>query len=223
MNEIIEAAKNGILDPIAELGQYFIYALPGIIVAVLILIVGYFISLFLGFMVRKVLYRFNLDKRLRKADLSDSIGNISLAKLFSVITRWGVFVLFLNQAASYLQLGVISDFIRRIVEWLPKFIAGLMIIILGLIFVDFIVHTILELKNKYLRLFVDLIKVTLIMIVVFTGLEQLGIELTIAKYVFLMILGAVLIAFALAVGIGMGLGLKSEARSLLKVLKKRIK
>jgi hypothetical protein len=205
-----------LLKPLYELLGKLQLIGPGLLWAAVIIIVGYFISSFIGWLVKKILYGINLDKRLRKSDLHDSLGSISIAKLTGKIIMWYVFILFLNQAISYVALGEVSRFISKIVTWLPKLIASLIIIIIGLIIIDFIVNKLLEFRNRFIEMLASLIKAILIVVVIFTAIENLGIKTDLAQNIFLMVIAAILITLSLALGIGLGLGIKDEVKPLIQ-------
>ncbi len=210
-----------LLKPVYELLGKLQLIGPGLIWAAVIIIVGYFVSSFIGWIVKKVLYGINVDKRLRKSDLHDSLGGISIAKLTGRIVMWYVFILFLNQAITYVALGDVSRFISKIVEWLPKLITSLIIIIIGLIIRDFIVNKLLEFRNRFIEMLVGLIKAILIVVVIFTAIENLGIKTELAQNIFLMVIAAILVTLSLALGIGLGLGIKDEVKPLIKKFGKK--
>ena len=217
------APKEALLQPIYRFLDNMKIIAPGVMWFVIIILVGYLVSSFVGWFVKKTLYKINIDKRLRKLDLHDSIGSMSIAKMTGMILKWYIFILFMEQAVAFLSLGVISAFLNKIVSWLPALILSIAIIISGLILIDFIVHKLLELKNKYIRIIANVIKGILIIVVIFTAIEQLGIKTDLAQNIFLMVVGAVLITFSLAFGIGLGLGLKDELKPYIRQYKKKLK
>ena len=210
-----------LIAPLYELLDKMRLIAPGLLWAAAIIAVGYFVSSFTGWAVRKILYGINVDKRLRSSDLHDSLGGISIAKLTGKIIKWYIFILFLEQGVSYVSLGEISQFIGKIVSWLPNLITSLVIIILGLMLIDFIVNKLLEFKNRFIEIIAGLIKAILIVVVVFTAIENLGIKTDLAQNIFLMVIAAILVTLSLALGIGLGLGIKEEVRPLIKKYRKK--
>ena len=212
-----------LLDPIYAGIDSVSNAVPGIMGFSIIVGLGYLLSSFIGWIIRKILYKINIDKRLRNLELHDSIGEISIAKLSGIITKWYLFMLFLGEGVSYLELGVVSNFIGRIIVWLPDLIISIAIIIAGLILIDFVIHRMLELKNRYVKIVASIIKVILIIIVIFTAIEQLGIKTSLAQNLILMVVAAVLVTFSIALGIGFGLSLKDELRPIIKKYTKKFR
>lgn len=217
------AAQAALLQPLYNFMDNVVGIIPGLSWFIVISFIGYFVSSFIAWIVRKILYKVKFDKKLRRLDLQDSLGNVSLAKLFSKILKWYIFILFLDQAVEFLSFGAVSEFINKIVNWLPSLILSITIIIIGLLLIDFIVHKLLELKNKYIEMIANVIKGILIVVVIFTAIEQLGIKTALAQNIFLMVVGAVLITFSLAFGIGLGMSLKDEIKPFIKQYRKKTK
>ena len=217
------ASREALLKPLDNFLQNVIRIAPGVAWFIVITFVGYVVSALIGWIVKKILYKVKLDNKLRRLDLHDSLGDVSLAKLSSTILKWYIFILFLNHAVSFLSLGAVSNFISKIIGWLTALILSIAIIITGLVLIDFIVHKLLELKNRYIEMIANVIKGILIVIVIFTAIEQLGIKTALAQNIFLMVVGSVLITFSLALGIGLGMSLKDELKPMIKQYKKKKK
>jgi hypothetical protein len=221
--EFAVPSKETFLNPIYTILDRLWEVAPGFLWFMVLIALGYIISSVVGWITRKALYKLNLDKRLRKLDLHDSVGDISIAKLASIILKWYIFILFLDQAIDFLDLGVLSSFIGKVVKWLPTLILSVTIIIAGLILIDFIIHKLLELKSKYIVMVANVIKGVLIVVVIFTAIEQLGVKTSLAQNIFLMVVASVLITFSLAFGIGLGLSLKDELKPVIKKLSKKVR
>ncbi len=196
-------------------------SMPNIIVALGIIIIGYFIALLLGYVTTRILYKFNLDKRIRRDDLKDSLGAVSFARFSGKVVKWVVFILFLTQGIAYLPFGIFSEMFRKIVYWLPNLVFGILIIVFGWIFIDFITYKILEMRWKYTRPMIHAIKALLVLVIIITAVDQLGVNISFLKNVFLILFAAISLATALVVGISLGLGMKGEAKQFLKKYRKR--
>ncbi len=209
------------------ISQEFLSALPRIIIGFFWFIMwvagGYLIASFAGFAARKILYRVQIDKRLRSMDLHDSLGEISIAKVAGQILKWYIFTYFLLKGVSSLPFGDITPIIAAFLGWLPDLILGLAIIFIGLILIDFIVHKILEVKSRYVHAVAKMVKIILVITVIFTAIEQIGLNTELAQTIFLMLVATVLVTFSLALGIGLGLALKDELSPLIRKLKKNFR
>jgi hypothetical protein len=196
---------------------------PGIGSFVLIVTFGYLVSMFSAFVIKNALYKMNLDSILRRSDLRDSLGRISLARLISIIVKWSLFTVFLSEGIRHLKLGIISEFLQGVAIWLPNLIASVVIVIVGLLLTDFISAKVLELKGGYALILSYAVKATLLIVVGLTAVKQLGINTSLVENIFLLVLTAVLLSASLAVGIGVGLGLKEESKRILRLATKKLK
>ena len=84
-----------VLNPFVSLANSFVEILPGLIIAVLLTIVGWFVALALGKSVKYILEKAGIDKLMAGSAFTGSVGNTMLSGLFGEITKWFVFLLFL--------------------------------------------------------------------------------------------------------------------------------
>lgn len=181
--------------------------LPGITKGFIIIIIGYFIAQLVGFIVKKILYRLNLDKNLRKADLDDSFGKVSLAKLFGTLAKWFVFFVFFAEGISFFQVGFLSSLSHELAKWTFLITINIILIVFGFVFIDFVLYKIWEIRTKYDSFIQLFARILLVIVIVFTTLDQQGINLSFVKNIFFLIFAAVLLSVSLAIGIGVGVGL----------------
>ena len=181
--------------------------LPQAALGLFIVIVGYFFAWIAGLFVKKVLYHLNLDQKLRKADLDDSFGKISLAKLFGTLTKWSIFFVFFAKGISFMDIGVIKIFSSEVAKWTLLITVIVIVIVIGFVFIDFVLYKVWEIRTKYDSAIQVSSRILLVLTVVLTILEQEGIDLSFLKTVFLLIFSAVLLSASMAVGIGLGVGI----------------
>lgn len=205
-----------VLEPASRLWASFVDALPGLAAASIIILVGYFVSLILGFITKEVLHRTGFDRWLTKSKLNKAIGGASLAGVSGTIVKWWVFLAFLASATSYLNLGVLSDLLFRLVTWLPNVLAAAIIFIFGLIVIDYATDKIRHKKLKGADFLADLTRFVALISLILIALGQIGFKLRFAENVFLLIIGGVVLALALAIGISFGIALKDDARALVR-------
>lgn len=205
-----------VFEPAAELWSAFVGALPGFAAAVLIILVGYLISLVIGYITREVLHRTGFDRWLTKSKLNKAIGGASLSVIAGTVVKWWIFIAFLASATSYLRLGVISDLLVKFVIWLPNVLAAVVISIFGLIVVDYATDKIRHRKLRGAELLADVVKFVSLIFVALIALAQIGLKIGFAENVFLVIIGGVVLALALAIGISFGIALKDDAKNLVR-------
>jgi len=212
-----------ILDPLYTLWLSFRDILPRLVLAIIILIIGYFIALILGHAVRIVLEKLGLDAKVRQAQITKAIGHTHIPAILGEVTKWYIFIIFLQQAVAILSLGTLTGLLDNFVMWVPNVIAAVLIILFG-----FAVAHIVEIKmteNSKLKGVVGvakIIKVILLVMVFVVAIKQIGIEIGLLENAILILLGGFALGVALALGISMGLGLKGDAHKIFFDWKKKL-
>ena len=216
-----EQAAGEILNPLVKLWNSFVDIIPGIIAAIVILIIGYVIAVLIGRLVRIVLEKAGLDKWLEKAKLAKAIGDIKLSSLFGSVTKWFILVIFLQAAVDTLRLGTLSTILNQFVLWLPHLIVGFIVVIAGLFLGHYVSHQIeIHTKMKGVKFVSVLFKFVIVALAVIIALQQIGVEVGIISQLVLIGVGSLAFGIALAIGLSFGLGLKNEAVNLWKQIKR---
>jgi hypothetical protein len=223
MTTIIEILNSIFIDPITTIISGLVQLLPQILIAAFLLVISYAISHFAGIIVRKILYQIKIDRLVRVRNLRDTFGATSLVAIYSQLVKWSLFIIFSGKIIGVVSLGFFSGIIDAIVFWLTKLVFTVFIIVTGLVLIDFFTLKILETKDAIIKYLITGVRAILIIVLVFTSLDQLGIKLAIAENIFLLVVGASLLGAALAVGIGFGLAMKDDAKKIIRQLRKKIK
>ncbi len=214
LNSVFILPMTSLLAQVAE-------SLPQILLAVASITAIYLVSNFAGILVRKFLYRIKADDLVRVKDRRDSFGATSLAAVYSYLVKWSIFFLFAAKAVEIIDLGLVSGLASVSIFWLSRIVSTILIIITGIVLIDFFTLRMLNARESFARNTAKVARAVFIILLIFTSLEQLGLRLAVAENVFIMVVGAALLAAALALGIGFGLALKEEARMTLRRLRKR--
>ena len=216
----VQPTGEPLLDPFIILWNNFIGFLPGLIVAIVILIVGYFVGVALGYVVKRIVNILKVDEHLKKANLKKSIGHLDVSHLSGGIVKWYIFVIFLGIASDFLNITAVSELFRNLSEWFPSLIVAVILMLFGFVFADFAEDRILHAKKKGVRLFGSLAKALIIIFIALIALEQINVKVAFATNTALIIIGAIALAVALVIGIGFGLAFKDEAKGLIAKVKK---
>ncbi|PSP56099.1 hypothetical protein BRC82_02905 [Halobacteriales archaeon QS_1_67_19] len=187
-------------------------ALPRLIGAILILILGWIIGAALGKAVAAVADRMEIDRRARDTPLSRMLGDSrdALSNFVGRVTAWFVYALAVLAAANTLAIPILSEWIATAVSYLPAFIAGLFIIIGGFIVSDFvgdaIERTRAAAQTAYATWFATGVRFFLYFVAIVIGLDTMGIDVQIL-YTFARALAWGFAAgVALAIGVAFGWG-----------------
>lgn len=218
--DAISTTGSLILNPLISLWNSFVGVLPGIIAAVIVLIIGYFVALGIGHAVRVLLEKSGLDSYLEKSKFSKSVGHFHLSKIFGEVTKWYIFLVFIQAGVDLLRLGALSSLLNEFVLWLPNVILAAIIVIFGVALAHFVSMKIEEhTMTKGVRFFSKLVKIVIYYIVLVIALEQIGVQASILENSFLILVGALAVGLAIALGIGLGKAMQPEGREIVKDLK----
>jgi hypothetical protein len=144
---------------------------------------------------------------LRKTAIGKALerSGVTTVRFFDLIIRWFIYLIAVFAAVNILEITVLSEFMKTVVEYLPSFIAGAFIIIFGFIIADFIGDAVTavgkEAKVEFSGLIAAGLKLLLYFVVLTIALGLMRIDVEIL-YVF-----ANALAWGAAIGIGAGLGI----------------
>ncbi len=215
-----ESTGQALLSPLTELWTRIIDVVPGVIAAVIVLVVGYIISAAFGLLFHRFLDAAKVDAHLKKAGLAHSIGFLNISNLGGALLKWYIFALFIVQAAGFLRLGILSEQLSNLAEWLPSLFAAVIIMLAGLVISDFFADRMLHAKRRGVRVLSSVVRWFAIIFVALIALEKIGINVSLATNTVLLLIGGAAVGIAVAIGIGFGYAMREEAKVIVKHLKK---
>jgi len=198
------------LEPVraflVQLGEF----LPKLILAIIILIVGWLLAKFIKVVVVKGLQAINFQVLTEKAGIDGFLqqGGIKtgMAGVLGILGYWLVILLTLMVAFNGLGLTYITDLVGRIVLFIPKVIVAVLILAIGLYFARFIAQAVSAYgKNVGMEdaeLLGRISQYAIMVFVVLIALDQVNVVTDIIRQAFLILLAGVALALALAFGIG---------------------
>ena len=188
-------------DKLGELAESAMSFIPGVIGAVIILIIGYFVSKYLGRLIQEkshgALSKTNFDGKTLKEHTGDSFDT---TYIIGAVIRWFVFLLFVVAAADQLELKQVTEVLKVIWLWFPNIIAAAIVIIIGVV-----INTRTSkwandnMTEKTAKQFKAIIKAVVFVIVASIALTQIGI----GQVILPIVVAAVLISLAIAMGYGL--------------------
>ncbi len=210
-----------IINPLSAIWYSLVGQLPGIVAAIIVLIVGCFVAVILGHALKVVLEKLKVDDYVRKARLTKTIGHTHVPAVAGEIFKWYIIILFLQQAVALINLGTLSLLLGQFVGWLPNVIVAVVILLFGIAVANYIYYKTWEhSKQKGVKASAGILKAVIIFMIILMSLKQIGVDVGILEHTFLLIVGALAIGVALALGIGLGLGLRKESENLVKGIRK---
>jgi len=180
---------------------------PRIAGALIVLIVGWAAGRLIGRGLSKILDKAGLDEALRRTVIGKALDRtkITIVGFFDLVIRWFVYLIAILAAVDILQISILSSFISQIVQYLPRFIAGIFILLIGFIVADFVADALRavgkEGRLEYAPIFADALRFVFYFVVLAIGLSTMQVDVNIL-YIF-----ANALAWGIALGIAVGLGI----------------
>jgi hypothetical protein len=193
-----------------EMGISIMNAVPNILGAILILLIGWLITKLVVYLLRKVLKVIKIDKLTDIVNEKDLFGKVDLK--FNVTTvivgfvKWIMFLVFLIVAADIMNWEIVSVEIGKLLSYLPKLFSAIALFMVGIYIASFIRNAIQGVFESFdlsgAKIISSLVFYIIAIIITVTALNQAGIDTDIITNNLTIILGAFLAAMALGFGIG---------------------
>jgi len=209
-----------------NLWQGFLTFIPTLIGAIIVFIIGWFISVGIGKLVAEVLIRIKFNKLFEKTGWKQTLEKAELkvnaAEFIGAIAKWVLVIVFLLAAVEILGFVQFAAFLKSILAYLPNVIVATLILVVTVILVDIVekvVRTAVEgVKVGYGHLVSVMIKWSIWIFAVLAILHQLGIAKPFMETLFTGFVAMLVISL----GIAFGLGGKDVAAEILQDLKKKL-
>lgn len=188
----------------------FIGFLPELVGALVIFVIGWFISVWIGKIVTEVLKRLKLDRIFEKTKWDESLEKaefkMKMSEFIGAIVKWILVIVFLLAAVQVLGLGEFANFLRSIVAWLPNLVIAVAIFVVAVIVADFfekLVRAVLGKMNvRYVNFIGGLVKWAIWIFAIFAILAQIGVASDIVQILVSGFVALIVVSFALAFGLG---------------------
>ena len=218
MVEVIDVIMESFATAIGTMIEW----IPAIIAALIILLIGWLAGKAVGKIITKIIEKIRLDDAVDKTIIGESIktSGMTTAGFFGVLVRWFIYIIFIMAAISVLNIQMLTDFMNQLVLYIPHLIAGIFVLIVGLILVnlvmDWIGEQLMSREVSFADIITPLLKALFSLLVVVLALDQMLIDTTII-YTFLVPLAWGLgIGLAIAIGISLGWGIKDIVAEYMK-------
>ncbi len=200
--------------------------LPNFIAAIIIFIIGWFISIAIGKIVSEILRKVGFNNIFKKTGWENAFKKADMevdpSQFVGVITKWIFVVIFLMIASDIVKWTTFSILLGQIIVWIPNLIVALVILVVAIVIADIL--------EKIVKATVDrigvasanflgaLTKWVIYIIAILAILSQLNVAPALVNSIVFGIAGTFVIAFGLA----FGLGGKDEAQRLLKIAREKV-
>jgi len=205
----------------------FINFLPSFLGAIIIFIIGWVIASVLGKLSAQIIRVLRIDSILEKMGFKKSLEranlNLDSSKFMSELVRWFFIIVFLMAATDILGLTQVTDFLVRVLLYIPQLIVAVLILLAAVLIANFlqrIVKASVEAAGfQSANTLATITKWSILVFAILAALIQLGIAPALIQTIFTGFIAALVISSGLA----FGLGGKDFAASILNKFRKDIK
>ncbi len=215
------------LQALQNLWQGFLTFIPTLIGALVVFIIGWFISVGIGRLIAEVLTKIRFNQLFEKAGWKGAMEKAELkvnpSEFIGAICKWILAIVFLLAAVEILGFIEFAGFLRSILAYLPNVIVAVLVFVVTVILVDIVEKvvraTVEGVKVGYGHLVSVIIKWSMWIFAILAILHQLGVARPFMETLFTGLVAMLVISF----GISFGLGGKEVAAELLQNLKNKLK
>jgi len=215
------------IQALQNLWQGFLDFIPLLLGAVIVFLIGWFISCGIGRLVAGILKGVKFNQIFETGSWKDVLAKAEIkvnpAEFIGAIFKWILVIVFLLVAVEILGLEQFSAFLTKVLGYLPNVIVAVLIFVVTVIVADIIEKIVRAgvggIKVGYSKLAGGIAKWAIWIFAVFAILIQLGVAQSLLLTLFQGLVALVVIAG----GIAFGLGGKEVAAELLRDLKEKFR
>ncbi|RYF70255.1 MAG: hypothetical protein EOO22_14665 [Comamonadaceae bacterium] len=198
------------LEPVRAILYQIGAFLPRLLIAIVVVVVGWLIAKVVRFAVVKTLRAINFPVLTERSGMDNFLRQGGMAgdttTVFGTLAYWLVILASLLIAFNGLGLTYITDLLGRVVWFVPNVFVALLILAFGSYFARFLGDTVLaycrNIKLQDSAILGKLTQYAVMVFVVLIALDQVKVGGDIVRQSFLVILAGVVFALALAFGLG---------------------
>lgn len=201
---------DAVMVSVTEALQNFVGFLPALVGAIVVLVLGWIISGLLAGLIERGLKAIGFERAATSTGINGFIerggSGWTASKVVAEIVKWFSRLVAIQAAAQILGMERISEIINAILLWLPNLVVALAIIVIGALIGGFVAGIVRastsEMGIGNPDILAALARYAILGFAVVAAVDQLGIAETVVNTLFIMIIGALALAFGLAFGLG---------------------
>ena len=179
-------------------------ALPALIGALIILVIGFIIAKVLQGVVTRVLQSMGFQGWMESGGIKQffdrSQTNQTPLSILGKLVFWLVFFIAITMAVDTLGISAISDVLAQFIAYIPQIIAAILILVLATLLANFVAGIVRGATGS--NVIGSVAQYGIIVFAAFAALTQLGIAKELIAPTFLILLGGLSLAAAIAFGLG---------------------
>lgn len=219
--------SQAVTQSLNDLYTRFINFLPNFLVAVIILVVGWVVAVYVAKLIKEVLHSLKLDElgdKLGLDDVSNRTGmRMTVSGAIAWLVKWFLLLAISLAAADILGLTQVSAFLNSVLMYIPSVVAGAAILLVGTMVANFLAKLVRHSVAAAGLSSADLLgSVTQWAVMIFTVLATLD-QLKVAQAFVQTLFTGFIAMLAIAGGLAFGLGGREHATKVLNKVERDIK
>jgi small-conductance mechanosensitive channel len=206
--EYFNQIKQLLIDSFDELIQTVSNYLPNLVSALTLLVIG----LVIAWVTKWVLIRLGagLDRIVHTIGIKSVpvLRDWPFGIIFGWLAFWLIILFFVTAAVDSLGLPGLADWLEKLINNLPLYLVAASCVVGGVILGNYVRHRIQSTARssgmRQAEMLGSTLKVIIIIFSVITGLDQLGLDVSLFELILVIIIAAVVLSIALAFGLGAG-------------------
>lgn len=215
------------IEALKDLWQGFLVFLPKLIGAIIVFIIGWFISIGIGKLIAEFLKRLRFNDIFGKGGWKEALEKAELevdpSSFVGAIVKWVLVIVFLLAAVEILGMVQFAGFLNKVLAYLPNVVVAVLILVVAVIIADILEKiirvTVEGIKVGYGKLAGSIVKWAIWVFAILGILIQLKIAVELVLSLFTGLVAMV----AIAGGIAFGLGGKEIAGEILQALRDKLR
>lgn len=199
-----------LISSIRNTSEQIIVFLPKLLGALVLLLAGILVAKIIEKAFQKFFQIIGINRVAQKSGLDHTLSSFEIKKdlsfLFARLLFWIILFIFLLPISNLLGWVFFTDLLGKIVSYMPKIVASLVIILMGSwaakILSNLARGSAARINSEYAEVFGTMVNFIVLFITVIIALLQLEIEVWILSYILVAFFGALAFGFALAFALG---------------------
>ena len=210
--------------------QQLIYFVANLLLAIVVFIIGYLISIGIGKLIAELLKSVKFNKLFEKEGWRKALqrANIEVnpSEFIGVIFKWVFVIISLLVSVDILKLTTFAGFLTQVLYYLPNVIVAVLVFIVAIVISDIVEKivraTVERLKVGYGYIASSIVKWAIWVFTFFLILDQLLPASMLVKTLYTSIVYGIVAALALGIGLAIGLGGKDTAGKVIADMYKKM-
>lgn len=222
MVDLLTDTGMGLYAAVMKIWEETVRVIPGLIGALIIILVGVIVGRILKELVVRVLQGAKIDSWIEEHKLKSAIGNTHISNIAGSFVKWYTIALFLAQAVELVQMQVLKGFMQALVSYIPLVLAGLIVLIGGLLVAKYVRNLIESTQHQYKKTIAVIVEVIIIYMSAVMALRTAGFDVEILVSAFNIAFTALVLALAITLGLAFGIAFFKDAKQIVADLKKEM-